>query len=57
MTRGAKTTGAAGEHKKPFLATVGTPDPGKAASRIATVQIALHDFFDDRPEEAVFLLY
>jgi hypothetical protein len=56
MTRWAETTGAAGKHKKPFLATVGTPNAGKSAARIAAVQIALHDFLDDRPEEAVFLL-
>jgi len=35
---------------------MGTADAGKAAARVATVQIALDDLFDDRTEETVLLL-
>jgi hypothetical protein len=30
-----------------------TPDPGKAALRIAAVEIALDDIFDDQPEISI----
>jgi hypothetical protein len=56
MTRGAESPGAAGEHKKPLLPTVRTPDAGKPAAGIAAVKIALHDLVDDRPEKTVLLL-
>jgi hypothetical protein len=35
---------------------VRTADAGKATARVAAVQVALHDFLDDRAEEAIFLL-
>jgi len=35
---------------------VRTADAGKPALWVAAVQIALNDFFDDGPEEAVLLL-
>jgi hypothetical protein len=54
MTRWAESPGAAGEHKKPLLSTVGTPDAGKAAPGVAAVEITLDHILDDRPEEAVF---
>ena len=56
MTRGTKPAGTAGEHQEPLLPTVGTADAGKAAARIAAVQVALNHLLDDRPEEAVVLL-
>jgi len=56
MARRTKSPGAAGKHQKPLLPTVGTADAGKPAARVAAVQIALYDFLDDRPEEAVLLL-
>jgi hypothetical protein len=33
-----------------------TADAGKAAARIAAIQIALDDFLDDRPEKTILLL-
>jgi len=56
MTGGAEPPGAAGEHQEPLLPTVGTADAGKPAARITAVQVAIHHFLDDRPEEAVVLL-
>lgn len=56
MARGAESTAAAGKHNDPLLATVWTADAGKPAARVAAVQIALDDFFDDGPEGAVLLL-
>jgi hypothetical protein len=56
MTGGAESPGAAGKHEKSLLATVRTADAGKAAARIAAVEVALDDLLDDRTEEAVLLL-
>jgi hypothetical protein len=56
MAGGAEPAGAAGKHDEPLLATVRTPDPGKPAARVAAVEVAFHDFLDDRSEEAVLLL-
>jgi len=59
---GAETTGSAGKVEKEFLTTVLATNPGKAALRVAAVEIALHHLFDDRPKipvlflEAVFIL-
>jgi hypothetical protein len=39
-----------------FTVTVRTADPGEAGARIATVEIALDDLLDDRPEMTVLLL-
>jgi len=36
-----------------FRPAAWAPDPGKAALRIAAVEIALDDLFDDRPEETI----
>jgi len=56
MARGTEAAGAAGEHQESLLATVGTTDAGKPTARVAAVEVALDDFFDDRPEEAILLL-
>ena len=56
MTRRAESPGAAGEHQKPIFPTVRTADAGESATGVPAVQIALHDFLDDRPEEVVLLL-
>jgi len=38
------------------LPTVRAADAGKAAARVAAIQVALDNLFDDGPEEAVLLL-
>ena len=53
---GTEAAGAAGEHKQPLLATVGTADAGKPAAGIAAIEVALHHLLDDGPKEAVFFL-
>jgi hypothetical protein len=35
---------------------LGTTDAGKAAARVAAIEISFNDFLDDRAEEAVLLL-
>ena len=45
-----------GRRTEPLLTTVRTPEAGKPAERDAAVEVALLDFLDDRPEEALFLL-
>jgi hypothetical protein len=35
---------------------VRTAEAGESAARVAAIQVALHDFLDDRPEEAVLPL-
>jgi len=52
----AEPPGAAGEHDQPLLATVGTADAGKPATRIAAVKVALDHLLDNGPEETVLLL-
>jgi len=56
MTRGTEAAGATRKHKQAFFTAVRTPDAGKPATGITAVEIALHDFFNDRPEETVLLL-
>ena len=56
MARRTKSAGAKGEHREPLLSAVRTADAGKPAARIAPVQIAIKDFFDDEPEEAILSL-
>jgi len=56
MAGGAESPGPAGKHDEPLLPALGTPDSGKPAARVAAVQVALDDFLNDRPEEAVLLL-
>jgi hypothetical protein len=56
MARRAESPGAAGEHEKPLLTTVRTPDPGKAALWVAAVEVALNDLLDDWSEIPVLLL-
>jgi hypothetical protein len=56
MTRRAESLGATREHNEPLLPTVGTPDAGKPAARIAAVEIALDHLLDDRPEKTVLPL-
>jgi hypothetical protein len=53
MTRRAKSTSLAGKHEETLFPTVGTPDAGKPAHRIATVEILLNNILDDGPEEAI----
>jgi len=38
------------------LPTVRAADAGKAAARVAAIQVAFHHILDDRSEEAVLLL-
>ena len=52
-TEGPRLTG---KHQKMFCPAARAPNPGKAAARIAAVQIALDDVLDDRTEIAVCLL-
>jgi len=56
MAGGTETSGAAGEHQQPLLATVRTADAGESAAGVAAVQIALHHLLDNGPEEAALLL-
>jgi len=56
MARRAKSSGLAGKHQQMFRPAAWAPDPGKAAARIAAIEIALDDLLDDRPEKAVFPL-
>ena len=56
MTRRTKSAGFAGKHEEALRSTVGTPDAGKPAHRIATVEILLNDILDDGTEIAVLLL-
>jgi hypothetical protein len=56
VARGAKPAGTAGEHQEVFRMAVRTADAGEPAARVAAVQIALDDFFDDGAEETAFLL-
>ena len=51
-----ETTGFAGKHEEVLFPTVWTPDAGKSAHRIATVDILLNDILDDRPEISVLLI-
>jgi hypothetical protein len=55
MTRWTKPAGLAGKHKQPLFPTVGTPDAGKSAHRIAAVQIFSDNILDYRPEIPVLL--
>ena len=45
MAGGAEPTGAAGKVEKEFSIAVSATNPGKSALGIASVQIALHNFF------------
>ena len=56
MARWTESAGLAGKHQETLLPTVGTPDAGKAAHRIAAVEIALDNILDDRPEISILLL-
>ena len=44
------------EHHEVFCEAVRATDAGKAAARIAAIEIALHDLLDDRPEKTVLPL-
>jgi len=57
MTRGTESPGAAGEHKKPLIPTVGTPDTGEPAAGVAAVEVALDHLLDDRPEKAALIRF
>jgi len=43
MTGGTVSECLAGKHREPLFSTVGTPDTGKSAHRIAAVQILLNN--------------
>jgi hypothetical protein len=43
MAGGTKSSWLAGKHREPLISTVGTPDTGKPAHRIAAVQILLNN--------------
>jgi len=51
-----ETTGFAGKHEEALFPTVWTPDAGKPAHRIATVEILLNDILDDQPEISILLI-
>jgi len=55
MTRWTKSACLAGKHEEPLFPTVGTPDTGKSAHRIAAVQILLDNILDYRTEIPVLL--
>jgi len=44
------------KHQEPLFPTVRAPDAGKAAHRIAAVEIFLNDILDHRTEIAILLL-
>jgi hypothetical protein len=50
MARRTKAAGAAGEHQEVFRMAVRTADAGKAAARVAAVEVALDRLLDNRPE-------
>jgi hypothetical protein len=56
MTRGTESPRSAGKHKEAIFATVRAADAGKAAARVATIQVAHHHLLDNRPKEPVLLL-
>jgi hypothetical protein len=50
------SSGAAREHQQAIFPTQRTADAGKPTARVAAVDVALDDFFDDRTEEAILFL-
>jgi hypothetical protein len=56
MARWTESACLAGEHQQPLFLAVGTPDAGKAAHRIAAIQVLLDDILDYRTEIAMLLL-
>jgi hypothetical protein len=56
MTRWTESACLAGKHKQPLFSTVGTPDAGKSAHRIAAVKILLNHILDHRTEETILSL-
>jgi len=56
MARRTESACLAGKHQQPLFPTVRAPDAGKAAHRIATVEILLYNILDDWPEIPVLLL-
>jgi hypothetical protein len=56
MTRWTESASLTGKHQKPLFPTVRTPDTGKAAHRIAAVQVLLYHLLDNRAEVPVLLL-
>jgi hypothetical protein len=56
MTRRTEPARLAGKHQQALFPTVGTPNASKSAHRIAAVEIALNNIFDDRTEIPVLLL-
>jgi len=56
MARWTESACLAGKHKQALFPTLGTPDAGKPAHRIAAVKVFLYHFLDDGTEEPVLLL-
>jgi hypothetical protein len=56
MAGGTESACLAGKHWEPLFSTVGTPDTGKPAHRIAAVQILLDNILDYRTEIPILLL-
>jgi len=52
----AKSACLAGKHQQPLFPTVATPDAGKAAHRIAAVEILLDHILDHRTKITILLL-
>jgi hypothetical protein len=48
MTRRTEPACLAGKHQEPLFPTVGTPDAGKSAHRIAAVEILLNNILDEK---------
>ena len=55
-TGGTKSACLAGKHKQPLFSAVGTPDAGKPAHRITTIEVLLNNILDYRTEVPVLLL-
>jgi len=56
MAGGTEPACLAGKHKQPLFPTVGTPDAGKPAHRITTIEVLLDNILDYRTEVPVLLL-
>jgi len=56
MAGGAESAGFAGKHEEALLSTVGTPDTGKTAHRIAAVEILLNNILNNRAKKAILSL-
>jgi hypothetical protein len=56
MAGRTETTGFAGKHEEVLFPTVWTPDAGKPAHRIATIEITIHHFLYNGTKVPVLML-